>query len=363
MPFTATPLVAGDAFDQASRIAAEADAGLAQRPDAAAEAAFLAQCWAQVVELGWPATILAEEDGGAGGSFSDLAALAGGAGRAALPLPLAAACAVVPHLLGAVPGHPLLAETAAGAARICAILPGAATDPDAPPLRLAGNNGTLRLSGQVAGAEMPPDPTHLLIVLDDRLLLLPSTTRGISCVVAQRIDRRLAGDWSFDSVPIPSDAVLARGEEVERRAEEARDLGAVLTCVEATEAAGALIEQTIAHLSTRVQFGAPLGTNQALRHRVAEMYVEYETLRGLVGAALKAVEQADRDAWRSVAFAKLRLGHAGRSIAEAAIQCHGGMGLTDGLPATRLARRLIMAEYDYGDRFFHARRLLAAKRH
>ncbi len=354
MPFTATPLIAGDMYDMASRIARDADAALALNPDAAAQAACIGQLWAQVAELGWMATMVAEAQGGAGGTLGDVAALAGGAGCAALPLPIAAACAVVPHLLALVPGAPLLAEVAAGSARIAVILPGAAQDPGAAPLALA--DGVLR--GGVVGVAMPPAPTHLLAVVGDALLLMPVDAPGLSLATSQRIDRCLTGDFTFAGVAA---TLLAEGPAVARQAEEARDLGALVTCVEATEAAGALIEQTIAYLSTRVQFGAPLGTNQALRHRVAEMYVEYETLRGLVGTALRHAEEDGRPRWRDVAFAKLRLGHAGRSIAEASIQCHGGMGMTDGLPATRLARRIMMAEHEYGDRFFQARRLLATE--
>jgi alkylation response protein AidB-like acyl-CoA dehydrogenase len=356
MPYTATPLIPGDAHDLAARIAAEADAEMAQLADPGAEAACLARLWARIAELGWIAIAVPEKAGGVGGTLADLAALAGGAGRAALPLPVAGACAVVPHLLGAAPAHPILAAVATGEARIAPILPGAAHDPGAAPLALEEG----QLGGSVVGVETPPDPTHVLLALGDALVLLPADAPGITHAISLRIDRRLTADWCFASVPVGESQVLARGAAVAELAEEARDLGALLTCVEATSSLGALIEQTIAHLSTRVQFGAPLGTNQALRHRVAEMYVEYEMLRGLVAHALSVGEEQGRPAWRDVAFAKLRLGHAGRFIAQAAIQCHGGMGMTDGLPATRLARRVMMAEHEYGDRAFQARRLLQA---
>ncbi len=123
---------------------------------------------------------------------------------------------------------------------------------------------------------------------------------------------------------------------------------------------GALIEQTIAYLSNRVQFGVPLSSHQALRHRVAEMFVEYENLRALVGQALRAACDAPLLPARDIAFAKFRLGHVGRFVAESAVQCHGGMGMTEALPAIRLARRVMMAEFEYGDRVFHAARLLGA---
>ena len=84
------------------------------------------------------------------------------------------------------------------------------------------------------------------------------------------------------------------------------------------------------------------------------MYVAYGDLEGLVQTAL---QQPDS---RNIAFAKLRLGEAGRFVAEQAIKVHGGMGMTEKMPATRLARRILMAEFEWGDRHWQAARLSEA---
>ena len=98
---------------------------------------------------------------------------------------IASGCAVVPHLLGLAPQHPVLA---AGTARICPILPDAARIPATP----AFEGGVLR--GGATGVEVLPGATHLLLVTGDALLLLPVDADGIRCVVHQRIDRRLAAE-------------------------------------------------------------------------------------------------------------------------------------------------------------------------
>ncbi|WP_043343712.1 acyl-CoA dehydrogenase family protein [Belnapia moabensis] len=360
MPFTATPIVGGDAFDQACRIGQEADRQLALIDDFAGQLACLRRHWDSLAGLGWLAVAVPEEAGGAGGTLSDLAALAGGAGRGGLPLPIASACGVIPHLLADQPE--LLPGLAEGQHRIAFVPAEAAVDEatDVPRLALDGS-----LTGAVVGIETPPDPTHLLLVLDGAepvLLLLPASARGIAARHYLRIDGRLAADWRFTGVAVEPCWILGRGEVVTRRAAEAREIGALLTCVEAVSAAGALLEQTIDYLLNRVQFGVPLASHQALRHRVAEMYVEYENLRGLILQALRAAGAGDGLSWRDIAFAKLRLGEAGRFIAQSAIQCHGGIGMTEALPAIRLARRIMMAEFEFGDRTFHAQRLLNAGR-
>jgi alkylation response protein AidB-like acyl-CoA dehydrogenase len=353
MGFETKPVVGGEMYEMASRFAVDAGAELAAIAEAPAQAACIGKHWNAIAELGWMATAIAEEAGGAGGDLADLAALAAGAGRAALALPVAGSCGVVPTLLA---GHPILAEVASGAARVAAILPGAARDADSKAL-----SAVTSLDGDAVGIETPPDPTHLAVVVDGDepvLLLIPTDAAGIQAATYLRIDWRLAADFHFGHVAVAPEWVVARGPEVLERADAARDIGALLTCIECVSAMGALVEQTIQYLLNRVQFGQPLATYQALRHRVADMYVEYETVRGIVARALRAAQSGD-GAWQALAFAKLRLGEAGRAVAESAIQCHGGMGMTEELPANRLCKRLMMAEFEYGNRVFHASRLLA----
>ncbi|MBU8544842.1 MULTISPECIES: acyl-CoA dehydrogenase family protein [Roseomonadaceae] len=353
MPFTASPLVGGDAYEMAQRLALEADAELSALSEAGEQAACLRRHWDAIAGLGWMATMVAEDAGGAGGDLSDVAALACGAGRGGLPLPIATACVVTPALLAAASARDMLAQVAEGSARICLILPDAAQDPGAAGLRFDRT-----LEGGVVGVETPPDPTHLLLATAaGELLLLPVDSSGITQNLSLRIDGRLAADWHCAGVAVAPDQVLARG--IADHVARARDLGALLTCIEGVSAMGAIIEQTIAFLSDRVQFNAPLASYQALRHRVAEMYVEYENLRGLVAHALREAAAADALPWRDIAFAKLRLGEAGRLVAHETIQMHGGMGLTEGVAAIRLARRVMMAEFEFGDRSFQASRLLA----
>jgi len=353
MGFETKPIVSGEMYDMASRFAVDAGEELAAIAEAPAQAACIGRHWNAIAELGWMATAIAEEAGGAGGDLSDLAALAAGAGRAGLALPIAGSCGVVPALLA---GHPILADVASGAARVAAILPGVSRDADGKALTAGAT-----LDGDAVGVETPPNPTHLAVVVDGgepMLLLVPTDAAGIQTATFLRIDWRLAADFHFGHISVRPEWIVARGPEVLRRAEAARDIGALLTCIECVSAMGALVEQTVQYLLNRVQFGQPLATYQALRHRVADMYVEYETVRGIVARALRAA-QSGEGAWQAIAFAKLRLGEAGRAVAESAIQCHGGMGMTEELPANRLCKRLMMAEFEYGNRVFHASRLLA----
>ncbi|WP_158292148.1 acyl-CoA dehydrogenase family protein [Paracraurococcus ruber] len=335
MPFDPRPMLPGDAYDAARRFAEASAATLAPLHEPAARAAELATQWAALLELGWPGMLVPEAQGGAGGTLLDLAALAEGAGSVALALPLAACCGVAPTLLAG--QDALLAELAAGRLQPCVALAGGIT-------LEAG-----RLSGRALGVETPPRPSHALLAVEDALYLLDLGTPGAAFTRHERIDGRLTLDLDLQGASAQLLAAEA-GTSVAR----ACDLGALLSCVEAVAAMGTLIRQTIDYLLQRQQFGTALASFQALRHRVAEMYVAWRNLTGLVQAALR------EPGWENIAFAKLRLGEAGRFVAEQAIQVHGGMGMTEELPATRLARRILMAEFEWGDRHVHAARLLAA---
>ena len=116
--------------------------------------------------------------GGAGGDLVDLAALAAGVGRGGLPLPIAMTCGAIPHLLA--DHHDLLTALAEGRHRMAFIAADAAVDDDVDAPHLSG----ALLTGAVVGIATPPDPTHVLVVLDRR--------RGVAVAGAGGRARRLA---------------------------------------------------------------------------------------------------------------------------------------------------------------------------
>ena len=131
------------------------------------------------------------------------------------------------------------------------------------------------------------------------------------------------------------------------------------TCVDSVATLGALIEQTIAYLNGRVQFGVAIATFQAPRHRMADVYVRYESVRGMVEECVRGDGLEHSAHLRHLRLMKLCVGDIGRFAAESAIQLHGGMGMSEEVLAARLAQRLLANEFRYGDRLFHATALSA----
>jgi alkylation response protein AidB-like acyl-CoA dehydrogenase len=212
-----------------------------------------------------------------------------------------------------------------------------------------------RLSGALRGADLSEPATHLLFNTIDEasrepvLVLLPTEGLLGQARHYRGMDARVSADLALDGVAVQDAQVLLRGPAVLDAVARAQQVGSLLTCVQAVGAAGAMIEQTIEYLGTRVQFGVQLATFQALRHRVVEMYVAYENASGMVR---RLVEQATREvpgAAREVALVKLYVGNASRMWSEVGIQLHGGMGMTWETLAARLAMHSLMGSMTYGD--------------
>jgi alkylation response protein AidB-like acyl-CoA dehydrogenase len=122
----------------------------------------------------------------------------------------------------------------------------------------------------------------------------------------------------------------------------------------------AIFASTLEYLKTRQQFGVPIGKFQALQHRMAEMFMELEQARSMATLAAVKVSSVDvQERRRTVSAAKVRIGQAARFVGQQAVQLHGGMGVTNELPAAHMFKRLTMIELSLGDTDHHLARFVA----
>jgi alkylation response protein AidB-like acyl-CoA dehydrogenase len=114
----------------------------------------------------------------------------------------------------------------------------------------------------------------------------------------------------------------------------------------------------VAYAAKREQFGRPIGSFQALKHLMADMYVRQETARAAVYAAGATLDDpAVGDVERAVAGAKLGAGEAAMKNARACIQIHGGMGYTWEMPPHYYLKRTWVLENVFGTGDAHAERV------
>lgn len=129
----------------------------------------------------------------------------------------------------------------------------------------------------------------------------------------------------------------------------------------AAEAFGAMntaTDLTRDYLMTRKQFGRPIGTFQALQHRVADMLIELEQARSAVINAAGHLEAEPGIRDLEMAAARNLIGRVGRLVAEESIQMHGGIAMTQEYELAHIAKRIVMTDHRFGDTDYHLERFI-----
>ena len=115
----------------------------------------------------------------------------------------------------------------------------------------------------------------------------------------------------------------------------------------------AAFDKTLDYLKIRKQFGVPIGSFQALKHRAAKMFVELELSKTVVLEALQAIDSGADDAPRLASVAKATLGEAAQLVSNEGIQMHGGIGVTDEEDIGLFLKRCRVQQRTFGDSAFH----------
>jgi alkylation response protein AidB-like acyl-CoA dehydrogenase len=142
------------------------------------------------------------------------------------------------------------------------------------------------------------------------------------------------------------------------RIEEAADFGAALVCAEAVGAMKLACDSTLDYLKTRKQFGVPIGSFQALQHRIVDMFIAYEQARSMACLACSKMDNAENpeDRRRCISAAKIKIADSARHVSQEAVQLHGGMGMTEELKISHGFRRLTVLAARFGDADHHLAR-------
>ncbi len=135
--------------------------------------------------------------------------------------------------------------------------------------------------------------------------------------------------------------------------EHAVDIGIACTCAEGVGAMDRTMELTAEYLNTRKQFGVPLATFQALRHRMADMKMQLELARSMSYYASLKLNAPVEERRRATARAKYQLGVSMRFIGQNSVQLHGGIGVTDEYVGSHYFKKLTQLELVFGDTLHH----------
>ncbi len=179
------------------------------------------------------------------------------------------------------------------------------------------------------------------------LFAVAADAAGISRRELRTVDGQRAADLAFDTVRIDADARL--GDEAGDRLAAVIDCGTAALCAEAFGVLDRILKATIEYSRSRKQFGAPIGSFQALQHRMADMLIQFEQARSMMYLATESCSDTDAAARRAaISGAKALIGQAARHVGQQAVQLHGGMGMTDELDVSHCFKRLLAFELRFG---------------
>ncbi|QGN56173.1 acyl-CoA dehydrogenase family protein [Novosphingobium sp. Gsoil 351] len=328
--------------------------------------------WSEFAELGAIGALFGEEHGGFGGSGFDIMVVFEALGRGLVPAPVLSALMSGRALAVAGRGEEL--EAVVTGAQVVAfthdeadagydrahVTTRAVRDGDGWVLNGAksvvrdAEGAALLVSARTSGADDDPAGVSLFLV--------PADANGLTLSPYPCVDGGRAAEIALAGVALPASALVGDEGAGGALIGEALAAGTVALCAEGIGLMEVIRDATVEYLRTRVQFGEPIGRNQALQHRMATVLLEIEQARSAVINAAAALDRNGADRERVLSAAKYTVGKTGTFVAEEAIQLHGGIGMTWELAMTHFAKRLVLINHQLGDEDYHLTRFIALGR-
>lgn len=330
---------------------------------------FSDSAWKEMLELGWGGIALPEAYGGLEFGFQGFAPVFDQIGRKLSATPLLSSvvlCGSVIEQVGSeeqrqallpalIFGEQRLALALHSQDRFRAEDVGVSVQTNGDGYLLSGNDiwvpDGIQASGWLVAGRL--ENGHIAV------FQVPADTPAVSVKSVQLLDSRNHARLSFDQVRLPATARLGDGNDAGKALELAVDRGTACVAAELLGTAETMFSMTLEYLKTRKQFGAAIGTFQALQHRVSWLFVDLQLARSAVMAAFEALDASatsELERKQLVSLAKWKAGEAAHKISAEAVQMHGGIGVTDEYDLGLYLKRVRVAQVMLGDSDFHCER-------
>lgn len=328
--------------------------------------------WQLFAELGWLAVPFSEDDGGLGGSAVDLMVMMEEFGKANLVEPYTSTAVLCGTLIaGLAEGEQkqsLIEQIISGEIQLaCAYIePQSRFNPINIETSAVESGGNITLNGRKIGVLNGESADQFIVIaresgdsLDKEgisAFLVAADAEGLSQKSYPTVDGKRAAELELNNVPVIA-RIGASGAAADAL-QAAIDRAIVGICAEAVGALESLLQRTVEYSKTRKQFGTPIGTFQALQHRMADMFIECQLARSIVMMAAMSLDSQDssEEQTRAVSAAKSRVGKAIKAVGQEAIQIHGGIGMTDELDVGHYFKRVTALDIQFGDGEYHTER-------
>lgn len=331
-------------------------------------AGYDADVWQGMLELGWSAVAFSEEDGGLDFGFAGFAPLFEEIGRHLSASPLLGSvvlCGGLIEQLGtAGQRQQWLPQLISGELRLALALEESARHaPEDSTLSAQADADGWLLDGEKLWVADAREADGWLVVAREAdggcgVFLVRAGTPGVQLEARQMIDARNMAALRLRKVRLKADSRLGSADAAEAL-DLVLDRGRSCLAAELLGMAETAFQMTIEYLKTRVQFGVPIGSFQALQHRAARLYTDLQLARSSVMAAFAQLDRPgsdDRERRRLVSLAKWKAGQMAQRVSNEAIQMHGGIGVTDEYDLGLFLKRMRVAQNQLGNSDYHCQR-------
>jgi hypothetical protein len=212
----------------------------------------------------------------------------------------------------------------------------------------SGNGWTVTGTKSIVPAGDHADAFLVPAMAGGQLALFLVEKAGVKASGYNTQDGSRAAEVTFSNAPaqrVSQDGLTAL--------EHAVDIGIAALCAEAVGVLDQTMAVTVEYMNTRKQFGVPIASFQALRHRVADMKMQLELARSMSYYASLKLNAPTEERRRALARAKYQLGQSMRFIGQASVQLHGGIGVTDEYIGSHYFKKLTQMEMTFGDSLHH----------
>lgn len=331
-----------------------------------------AALWQQFAELGWLGLPFAEDDGGFGAGVAELSLLMRELGRHLVVEPFTETVITAGEIVSSGASAAFRAQLISGIMEGRTQVAVALAEPDsryelqrvATTAKGSGDdfvlNGRKSVVTNAPGADLLIIPARTLGDVADEggitLFGVPANSAGVNISAYRLNDDHYAGDVTLNDVVVSSSHVLGEVGGGLDLLERAVDKAAICSCAEAVGAMEQIMDLTAEYLKTRVQFGKPISTNQALKFIMVELYYLLEESRSLVAGAVAAFAGDPAGRRASVSAMKVKVGTAARKLGQEGVQLHGAIGMTEDYSVGHYYKRLETLRILYGDPDYHLAR-------
>ena len=327
--------------------------------------------WSEMVKLGWPGILIPEEFGGSNFGVTGIGVILQECAKTLTPSPLFAtgvlgAFALTQYGSEAQKKNFLPKIVNGEITTALAIDESSHHDPNKTVMTAIKSESGYTLNGKkifvIDGAS-----ANLFIVLARTsgskgdstglsLFLVDSGSSDIEIVKLDMADSRNYANIVFNNVNVESSSLLGDLETAGETVESILDIGRIAMSAEMLGNAESAFDITLNYLKQRKQFGALIGSFQALQHRAAEMFCEIELTKSSVMAAMRAADESSNELQRLSSLSKTIAGETLHLVSNESIQMHGGIGVTDEYDIGFFLKRARVIEQIFGSAKFHTER-------